>query len=253
MMNERRSQMKDYITEKLTVRVEELAQKFPGVSIMTIRRDLAALEEDGAIIRVRGGARVNGQPLGMAEDLYSRREISDIDAKNLICSKALAFLEEKRSIFFDSGTTVMTLARQMPDKNLTLFTSAPNIALNIILNTQEPQVTMLGGSISRNTLSGSGRLPLEYLKTINIDIAFMATSGFSLNNGFTSGNPYEGEIKTEVIRKAHRVIMLMNTSKIDRNMPYTFAQLKDIDVLICEKAPNDEIVRAAAEFGVTIL
>jgi len=253
MMNERRSQMKAYITEKLTVRVEELAKVFPNVSMMTIRRDLAALEEEGAIIRIRGGARVNGQPLGMAEDLYSRREISHIDAKNAICSKALAFLEERRSIFFDSGTTIMTLARQMPDLNLVLFTTAPNIALDIVLRTQKPQVTMLGGSLSRNTLSGSGRLPLEYLRSINIDVAFMAASAFSMRNGFTSGNPYESEIKAEVIKKARRVIMLMNTDKIDRNMPYTFAQLRDIDVLICEKLPEAEILTAASECGVTVL
>lgn len=253
MMNERRSQMKEYITEKLGVRVEELARKFPDVSMMTIRRDLAALEEEGAIIRTRGGARVNGQPLGIAEEMYSRREISNIEAKTVICTKALAFLEEKRSIFLDSGTTIMTLAKQMPDQNLILFTTAPNIALDIVLHTQKPQVTILGGGISRNTLSGSGRLPLEYLKSVNIDIAFMATSGFSLHNGFTSGNPYESELKMEVVKKARRVIMLMNTDKIDRNMPYTFAQMEDVDVLICEKPLPEEIARAAAEAQVTIL
>jgi DeoR/GlpR family transcriptional regulator of sugar metabolism len=47
--------------------------------------------------------------------------------------------------------------------------------------------------------------------------------------------------------------MLMNTDKIDRNMPYTFAQMEDVDVLICEKPLPEEIARAAAEAQVTIL
>ena len=129
MINERRNAIRTYIAEHRTVRMEELAALYPNVSVMTLRRDLAALEEEGTIIRVRGGARINTQNIGPAEDIYSRREISNIEAKNVICGKALAFLEEKRSIFFDSGTTVMTLAKQMPDQNLVLFTAAPNIAM----------------------------------------------------------------------------------------------------------------------------
>ena len=253
MINERRNEIRTYIAERRSVRMEELAKQYPDVSVMTLRRDLAALEEEGTIIRVRGGARINTQNVGPAEDMYSRREISNIEAKNVICGKALAFVEEKRSIFFDSGTTMMTLARQMPDQNLTLFTSAPNIAMDIVARTTQPQVTLLGGSLSRNTFSCSGRLPLDYLHSINIDIAFMATSAFSLDNGFTSGNPYESEIKAEVIRKARRVIMLMNTDKIGRNMPYTFAHMEDIDVLICEKLPGEDVLHAAANCGVTVL
>lgn len=253
MINERRNAIRTYIAEHRTVRMEELAALYPNVSVMTLRRDLAALEEEGTIIRVRGGARINTQNIGPAEDIYSRREISNIEAKNVICGKALAFLEEKRSIFFDSGTTVMTLAKQMPDQNLVLFTAAPNIAMDIVARTTQPQVTLLGGSLSRTTFSCSGHLPLEYLRSINIDIAFMATSAFSLENGFTSGNPYESEIKAEVIRKARRVIMLMNTDKIDRNMPYTFAHMEDINVLICEKRPSEDVLRSAAACGVTVL
>lgn len=245
--------MKAYITENLNVRVKDLEQLFPTVSVMTIRRDLAALEEEGAIIRTRGGARINGQHLGIAEDMYARREKSNVEAKRAISEKAMAFVEEKRSIYIDAGTTLMTLARQLPDQNLVLFTTAPNIALEIALRTQKPQVTLLGGNLNRNTLSGSGRAAVDYLRTVNIDIAFMATSAFGLETGFTSGNPYEAEIKTEVIRKARRVIMLMTTDKCDHNMPYTFASLSDIDVLICEKRPNDAIVAAAAENGVTVL
>jgi len=253
MINERRNEIKAYITEHHSVRIDDLIRLYPDVSVMTIRRDLTEMEEEGVITRFRGGARINHQVLGPTEDMYSHREIANIEAKNSICSKALAFVEEKRSIFFDSGTTLMTLAQKMPDQNLTLFTSAPNIALDIASRTTHPQVTLLGGSLSRNTFSCSGRLPMDYLRSINIDIAFMATSGFSLDNGFTSGNPYESEIKAEVIRKARRVIMLMNTDKIDRNMPYTFAHLEDIDVLICEEAPPEDVRQAALACGVTVL
>ena len=56
MINERRNAIRTYIAEHRTVRMEELAALYPNVSVMTLRRDLAALEEEGTIIRVRGGA-----------------------------------------------------------------------------------------------------------------------------------------------------------------------------------------------------
>ena len=153
MKNERRSQIKAYISEHKSARIEDLAKQNPDVSLMTLRRDLAALEEEGFLVRVRGGAYINSTPPAtQAEDLYSRREISNVEAKTIICEKALPFLEEKRSIFFDAGTTLMTLVRRIPDQDLVVFTSAPNIAMEIVMRTTMPQVSLLGGSLSRNHL-----------------------------------------------------------------------------------------------------
>ncbi|MBE6989912.1 MAG: DeoR/GlpR transcriptional regulator [Ruminococcaceae bacterium] len=253
MMTDRRSQMRAFIDERLNVRVKELQEQFPGVSVMTIRRDLAALEEEGAIIRTRGGARVNLDNLGVAEDAYRRRELAFPEAKEVISQKALAFFEPKRSIFLDAGTTMMTLARRIPDDDLVLFTAAPNIALEVLTRTRRPQVTLLGGSLSRTTLAGSGRATLEQLRSINIDMAFLSTSAYSVSGGFTVGNPYEAEMKADVIRKARRVVMLMTADKVGHSMPYTFAQMRDVDVLICEADPGEEITRLAAECGVTVL
>lgn len=249
----RRERIKDYILSKSAVRVNELLEQFPGVSPMTIRRDLSALEELGFIIRTRGGARANSHAFGLSEDLYSRREIAAIEAKQVIAQKAAPFVEERRSIFFDSGTTVMALAKIMPDRDLTLFTTGPNIGLEIIMRTTRPQVTLFGGNLSRNTLSASGGHALDLVRSINIDIAFMAASAFSMAEGFTSGSPYECELKSAVVKKAKRVIMLMDTDKIEKNMPYTFARLEDINVLICESSPGKEIERAAAHCSVELL
>lgn len=63
MKNERRSQIKAYISEHKSARIEDLAKQNPDVSLMTLRRDLAALEEEGFLVRVRGGAYINSTPL----------------------------------------------------------------------------------------------------------------------------------------------------------------------------------------------
>nr|PZN06626.1 MAG: hypothetical protein DIU64_13645 [Caldicoprobacter oshimai] len=93
---------------------------------------------------------------------------------------------------------------------------------------------------------------MNFIRDINVDIAFMAASGFSLEYGFTCGDYDECELKRAIIRKARKVILLMDVSKIDKNMPFTFASLKEIDVLICDKPLPDDIMEAAKRYGVEV-
>jgi len=248
---DRRSKIKQYIEEKGEVHLRDLEKLLPEVSTMTLRRDLIYLEEKGHVIRTRGGAVSVKRVAASAEDMYSLRATENMDGKTKIAKKAIEFVETGRSIYIDSGTTMMCLAEQLPDENFSILTSGPNIGLEIIKKSK-PTVALTGGVISRNNLSTSGNNWLELVRNINIDIAFMATTGFSLENGFTIGNFDECELKKLVIQKARKKILLMDITKIDKTMPYTFATLKDIDVLICDKDLPDAIKKAAQQNGVLI-
>lgn len=247
----RRDSIRRHIQERGDVQLRELEQMFPDVSSMTIRRDLAHLESQGIIIRTRGGAKSAGRIAGGGEDVYNLRAMENVDAKVKIAKKAVEFIETGRSIFIDSGTTTMCLAKILPDENFSIMTSGPNIGVEI-LRSNKPSVTLVGGLLSRNNLSTSGASALDYLKTINIDIAFMATSGFSLRSGFTIGNFDECELKKLVIKKARKTILLMDSSKVDKNLPFTFAALKDIDMLITDTLLPEAILKAAEKGGVQV-
>lgn len=247
----RRETINSYIQEHGTIKLKDIEKIFPNLSSMTLRRDLEFLEKNGTIVRVRGGAKsLNSFPKSK-EDIYSQRAMENISAKVRIAKKALDYVGNRRSIYIDSGTTMMCFARELPDEDLSILTSGPSISMEIIKNNR-PSVTILGGKISRNTLSASGSNSLEFLKEVNIDIAFMATSGFSLEHGFTSGDYYECELKKAVIKKAGKVIMLMDVSKVNKNMLFTFATLKDIDVLICDDELDETILKAASKHSVKI-
>jgi len=248
---ERRERIRKLIQSKGEIKLKELESLFPEISSMTLRRDLAFLESNGYIVRTRGGAIPVTRLSATGEDVYSQRAMENVEAKSRIAKKAVNFIEKGRSLFIDSGTTMMYLAKEIPDENLSIITTGPNIGLEIIKKSR-PTVTIIGGQLGRNTLSTSGIYSLSYLKGINIDTAFMATSGFSLESGFTSGNYNECELKKEIIRKARRTVMLMDVSKIDKNMPFTFAVLEDIDVLICDAKLPDRIMEAADRNGVLV-
>jgi DeoR/GlpR family transcriptional regulator of sugar metabolism len=251
--NDRQNIILKMIEQKGEIQLQQLKDYFSDVSIMTLRRDLTNLESEGHLIRTHGGA-VSTKKLSVIsgeEDAYSRRAAENIEAKIKIAQKALPLVEKGRSIYFDAGSTIMCLAKILPDENYSLLTSGANIALELVKK-QMPSVVTLGGLVNRNTLSMSGPNAISLLDTINIDVAFMAASGFSIESGFTVSNMYECEIKRKVVQRAKKVILLLDTNKIDKNMPFTYAALEDIDIWISEKALPEEIETAAGRLGVKI-
>ena len=101
------------------------------------------------------------------------------------------------------------------------------------------------------TLFGSGAL--STLEKINIDLAFVVPSGFTENTGFACGNEGEATVKNLVCRKARVRVLLIDSSKHDKVMPFTFANIEDIDYLICDKPLPDSIAESLRQKGVTIL
>lgn len=252
MNTDRREAIKEMLRQKGEVKLKELEECFPEYSTMTLRRDLKNLEDDGYIKRTRGGAVAMSRLSSAAEDIYSERTLENIAQKYTIAKKAQQFIERGRSIYLDSGTTMMLFTREMADEYLSVMTSGVNIAMELIKK-HKPSVTLIGGQINRNTISVSGINSAMFLKEVNIDIAFMAASGFSMENGFTSGTYTECDIKREVINRARKVIMLMDSRKIDKIMPFTFASMEDIDVLISDGELDELIRHEAGRKGVVII
>ena len=93
----RRAQIKDYIEQEKIVSIRQIQQLFPDVSLMTIHRDLDALEEDGYIVKFRGGAKA----VRHAGDLEFNVRVGENNAgKNLIARKALELIQPHSSLFW---------------------------------------------------------------------------------------------------------------------------------------------------------
>jgi len=253
MANTRRKKILELLDMNGSVSLTELNKLFSNVSSMTLRRDLIQLENDGYVIRVLGGAVKSNQAVTHPgeESAYAIRASEQQEAKNKIAKKALSFLETGRSIYLDAGSTIMYLAKLIPDEHFSLITSSINIA-QLLLSKKYPSVVVLGGFANRNTLSMSGPLTAPLLDSINIDTAFISASGFSKDNHFTVSNIYEAELKTKVISKAKKVVILMDASKIGKSLSYTFAKLSDIHVFLTEDTLSEDIKSYIEEQGVSL-
>ena len=249
MYSIRQEQIREYIEEKNVVTIKELQALFPSVSLMTIHRDLYALERIGAVVKFRGGAksvRLAGDP-----DFNVRMRENNA-GKTAIARKALALIQPHSSVFLDASTTNLALARALPDINLNIITTGPSIALELC-RLHNPVVTLCCGTINRKNLAISGQNTLEMLERINIDVAFVGVSGCSVDAGFTCGMEGDMLVKRLVIRKARTSVAMCSHEKFSCLMPYTYAQLSDVDYLVTDGEIPEAFSQAAKAANVTIL
>lgn len=233
-MQNRRARILKVIRDDREASIEKLQALFPDVSSMTIRRDLEYLEQQGEVVRVKGGAKSVSMFLRRQEGSYEKREQENYDEKREIARKAARLVEGAKSIYLDPGTTVMQLAKELVTKDLFVTTSGPNIAMEMMKNPGST-VNIVGGELNRENIALAGFAALEFVDSINIELAFIAASGFSAASGFTCGNHAECLLKKRIIQKASRVVVLMDSSKDGVNLPYTFAAPSDVDVFVSDQ------------------
>lgn len=245
----RQKKICDYIEERQIVTIKELQSLYPDVSLMTIHRDLDSLVQSGKVVKVRGGARAvrhTGDP-GFEERLQENNA-----GKVAMATKALKLIQPGSTIFLDASTTNLMLARVLPDINLNIFTTAPNIAIELC-KLHNPSITLCCGNLNRKTMALAGQNTLEMLDKINIDLAFIGVSGCNAEAGFTCGTEGDMAVKAMVLRKARTKVIMCDKGKFSRLMPYTFGRISDADYLISDDAVPEAIVAEAKTNNVIIL
>ncbi len=236
----RRDEIRRFIAAEEVVSVRDLNRRFPGVSAMTLHRDLKYLEDRGEILRLRGAARALPH---VNEPGYWERDRINSAAKAAMAKKAVALFGGEGTVFFDAGTSCMAVARELKDAPVTVFTSSPVIALELI-RLSKLTVSLCGGTLSHENLALAGQSALDMLGKVNIDIAFIGISGFRKENGFCCGREDEAQVKKLVIGKARKAVGLMDNSKLDRILPFTFARPGDFDYLVCEDGLPESFAQA---------
>jgi len=245
----RQQRIRDFIERENVVTIRQLQELCPDVSLMTIHRDLDLLEQCGIIVKVRGGARSvrhSGDPG------FDVRLQENNPGKAAVAHKALELIQPHSTVFLDASTTNLILARCLPDIDLNIFTTGPNIAIELC-RLHNPNITLCCGRINRKNMALSGQNTLEMLDKINIDLAFIGVSGCSADAGFTCGTESDMVVKRKVIEKARTSVVLCDRAKYSRLMPYTFARFADVDYLISDAPVPESVVAAVKTAGVKLL
>ena len=218
------------------------------VSEVTIRKDLAFLEEMGCLIRTRGGAQI-------AEDTRVLKTIDvrlneRMELKRAIARKARELIRDGETVYLDAGSTCLLLAREITDMNLRVVTNSIDIMV-ALGGCPGISLTSLGGSYRNEAGSFIGPMAIEALKTLQIETCFLGTTGFSPRGIFSSQNLIESQLKQKVLESSGRRIILADSGKFGRQAFSVFARAGDVDVLVTDAGFSES--RKFNAFGLEVV
>lgn len=232
------------------VEVSALATEF-DVTPETVRRDLTAMERQGLLRRVHGGA-IPVERLRTEPELATRDAVLGAE-KERIAKAALAEVPLGGTVLLDAGTTTARLAQALPaDRELTVVTNALPIAATLALR---PNLTVLlvGGRVRGRTLASVDAWALRDLAEVTVDVAFVGANGFSAERGFTTPDPAEAAVKHAMVAAAHRVVVLADHTKHGNDQFARFATLAEVDRLISDTGLDPRVARGIEKRGPSVV
>lgn len=225
MKDDRLSAIRHYLFEKTSASIHEIAEAV-GASLPTVRRDLLALETEGAVHRTHGGARI-ADSAGI-EAAFEVREQTCIAAKRAIGLAAYADLSPDMSVFLDAGTTVLQVARRirMNPLPLSVFTNCLAVA-QVLTDIRGVQVTLLGGRLRSRNASVLGALAESMLERLWFDQLFLGASTVG-DDGYTyTMDEDEARLNEKMITRAARTTVLADASKFGPRATYQVTRLDE--------------------------
>jgi DeoR/GlpR family transcriptional regulator of sugar metabolism len=201
-----------------------------GASLATVRRDLQILEQDGAIDRVHGGARIaEGSSVEVA---FQEREKRHLSAKRAIATAAFELVHPRTAIFLDAGTTVLQLARlvRINPMPLRIFTNGLTVAQEF-LNIPHLEVVLLGGQLRSENASIVGPQAEAMLETIWFDQLFLGASSISPDGAIYSVDSAEASLNRRMLTRSANRFVLADSSKFGTMATYKVAPLNSANVI----------------------
>ncbi len=246
---------RDKILEELKrsgkVYVSELSVSL-GVTPVTIRNDLYALERDGYLIRMSGGAvysNRNSEKPGIPHSI----EIPQIEQKEEIAKRISEIIEDGDTLFINSGTTTELIAAKLKNRNnLNIVTNSIAVA-TLLGNVSSFRVILLGGEVNTKYRFTYGGDAQEQLSRYQADWAVMAIDGIGVERGITTYHAEEAIIDRMMMKGAKQILIAADHTKIGRA---GFMKVCDCSAKLClvtnAAKPNEEIANLSNN-GVTIV
>ena len=214
--------------------IKDLAEEL-NISLSTIRRDIAALEEAGTVISMRGGAvkpviAEEPAPAAVIEEapVVKKRLIRSAE-KDLIAKKAAALVSDGDVIYIDSGTTCSCLFRYLSAMDIIIVTS--NYEVLDFMPMQKAKVIMLGGEISNDLHSINGPLTEKSIADMHFNKAFIGANGYIPDGGVFTHTEREARKKVLVKEHSDKNYLLMDTSKKNQYAFQKLFNVRDVELI----------------------
>ncbi|MBX9718987.1 MAG: DeoR/GlpR family DNA-binding transcription regulator [Microbacteriaceae bacterium] len=250
----RRDRMAVSVARRGFARVADLAREL-HVSEVTVRTDLAALEADGRVTRVHGGA----MPRGLVAEREASLEQSRTRltrAKRAIAAETAARVHSGESILLDVGSTTLAVAQALVDRTdldeVVIVTNGLAVALALEPAIPRFTVVVTGGTVRSLQHSLVNPLATTLLDDVRVDLAILGATGIEAKAGVTNVNLPEAEVKRRMVASAARRVLAADSSKIGQVHLGRVATLAELDELITDDAATDVLLAPLRDAGLAV-
>ncbi|NQY64277.1 MAG: DeoR family transcriptional regulator [Alteromonadaceae bacterium] len=228
------------------VSVDQLSQQF-STSEVTIRKDLAALESNGLLLRRLGGA------ISLPREITESKSEVVSKRKLAIAKTAAGLIRDHNRIIIDSGRTTSALVSELDKiEGLLVMTNSLSIANEIQALENEPVLLMTGGTWDPHSEAFQGQVAEQVLRSYDFDQLFIGADGIDINRGTTTFNELIGlsQVMAEVSRE---VIVMVESEKIGRKIPNLEIPWQKIHTLITDSDISANAKNELIEQGINFL
>lgn len=249
----RREQILEFIRQEGTATARELAEEH-GVSQITVYRDLEQLAKQNLVERVRGGAKALPNSATHIETRWTQRLRTQREAKETIAAHVAPWIEDGETVFVDSSTTCLALARMLqhhPPKELTLVTNSPAIAFN--LRAESIHIIMTPGEVDQTMCMVGGRWTEEFLRSLNFSTAFISAAGVTLGQGLCTTQLRLSDALHAALSVSARKVALIDSSKFGQSSLICITDARKLDALVVDPGLAPETLKSYRQAGVPIM
>lgn len=228
------------------VSVDSLANQF-NTSEVTIRKDLASLENSGLLLRRYGGA------IALPSEITDIKNGELSANKRVIAKKAATLVRDHNRLIIDSGQTMAALVGELNNKKgLVVMTNALSIANEVHALENEPTLLMTGGTWDATSEAFQGKVAEQVLRSYDFDQLFIGADGIDIERGTTTFNELTGlsRVMAEVSRE---VIVMVESDKITKKIPNLELSWDQISTLITDANLSKELQSALIAQGVNLI
>jgi DeoR family fructose operon transcriptional repressor len=218
---------------------------------VTIRKDLNHLEEMGICRRFHSGA--VAADIGVFDIPVKHKVTQNRSLKEKVANTAIRMIQDNFTIILDAGSTTHLIASRLHGyKNLRVVTNSLMVGSELA-DEKGIDLILTGGNVRPISQALVGPIALETLAKIHVDIAFVGAMGVSESRGFTSSTLAEAQGKQAMLHSARERVVVADSSKLDTISFMTYAEIKDVNLLITDSNADPQIVKKLKKAGLEIV
>jgi DeoR/GlpR family transcriptional regulator of sugar metabolism len=246
----RKNALVKVLAEGRQVSIASASERF-GVHPMTIRRDLAALEKAGVLVRCYGGG-IPAKRITFEFEFDQRRRTNQSE-KRVIGAAAAGFVAEGDTVILDTGTTTAEVARALVgSRTRCSVTTSSLVIASELWGVDGIELTLLGGHVRGSSPDLIGPGVELMLNRLSADVAFLGTDGIDANRGCFTIDVEAARVAEKVAASARRVVVVADSSKLGRHAPVRYLPLEEMQELVTDANAPRQFIADLRKRGVRV-